>query len=117
MMGFVKRRADQIVHRRIDDNEGLGLAPLRVEHARDQNAGIADQDVELAVAFMQCGTKPRDAVEVGEIERHQGGAAAVFLDLVVELFKAALGSRHRDHMGAGFRQRKRGGIADTARGA
>src|SRR4029077_8417632 len=57
------------------------------------DAGIADQDVELAVALVQRGAKPRDAVEIGEAERHQRGAAAVLPDLVVELLKPALGAR------------------------
>ena len=41
-MGLVERRPDEVVHRRIDDDEGLGLAVLHVEHARHQDAGIAD---------------------------------------------------------------------------
>ena len=40
----VERRADEIVHPGIDDDEGLGLAALHVEHARDQDAGIADDE-------------------------------------------------------------------------
>ena len=39
---LVERRADQIVHAGIDDDEGLGFAALHVEHARHQDAGIAD---------------------------------------------------------------------------
>ena len=42
VMRVVKGRPDQIVHAGIDDDEGLGLAALHVEHARDQDAGIAD---------------------------------------------------------------------------
>ena len=81
------------------------------------DAGIADENVELAVALMQRRAKPGDAVEIGEIERHQGGAAAVLTDLVVEFLEPALRSRHRHDMRAGLRQRARGGIADAARGA
>src|ERR1700716_943933 len=81
------------------------------------NAGIADENVEPAVALMQRRTQPRDAVEVGEIERHQGRSSAVVADLVVEFFQASLRSRHRNHMRAGFSQRARRGIADAARGA
>src|SRR5258708_6228117 len=81
------------------------------------DAGIADEDVEFSVALMQRRAEPGDAVEVGKIERHQGRAAAVFLDLVVELFEAALRSCHCDHMRAGFCERARSGIADAARGA
>ena len=80
-------------------------------------AGIADEDVELAMAFVQRRAEPRDAVEVGEIERHQCGAAAILADIVVEFFKACLRARHRDDMRASFRQRARGGIAEAARRA
>ena len=81
------------------------------------DAGIADENVELAVALMQRGAEPGDAVIVGEVERHQRGAAAVFADLVVEFFQPALRPRHRHDMRAGLGQRPRGGIADAARGA
>src|SRR5437763_12436694 len=69
------------------------------------------------VALMQRGAKPGDAVEIAEVERHQGRAAAVLTDLVVELFEAALRPRHRHDMRTGFCKRARGGIADAARGA
>src|SRR6185369_15550157 len=81
------------------------------------DAGIADENVDLAVAFMQRGAEPRDALEIGEVERHQRGAAAVFADLVVEFFQAALRARDGNDMGAGLCQGARGGIADPARGA
>src|ERR1700724_2153873 len=84
---------------------------------RAGDAGIADQNVEFAVALMQRRAEPGDTVEVGEIERHQSGGSAVLSDLVVELFEPGLGPRHRHHMRAGFCQRPRGGIADAARGA
>jgi hypothetical protein len=42
VMRVVERRTDQIVHAGVDDDEGLGLAALHVKHARDQDAGIAD---------------------------------------------------------------------------
>ena len=81
------------------------------------DAGIADENVELAMAFMQRRGEPDDAVGIGEIERHQRGTAAVLADFVIEFFEAALRSRHRDHMGAGLCQCARSGIADAARGA
>ena len=84
---------------------------------RTGDAGIADKNVELAVALVQRRAEPGDAVVIGEVERHQRGAAAVFADLVVELFQPALRPRHRHHMRAGLCQRARGGIADAARGA
>src|SRR4051812_47341597 len=69
------------------------------------------------MTFVERRAKPGDAFEVGEIERHQRGAAAVAADGVVEFLEAALGARHRDHMGACLCQRARGGVADAARGA
>src|SRR5258708_37526234 len=81
------------------------------------DAGIADENVELAMTLVQRRAEPGDAVEIGEIERHQSGAAAVLADLVIELFEAALRPRHRDNMRAGLGQRACGGIADAARSA
>src|SRR6266852_6996188 len=81
------------------------------------DAGIADEDVELAVAFMQRRAEPGDTVEVGEVERHQGRAPAIFPDLVVEFLEAALGSRNGNNLGAGLGQRTRSRIADAARSA
>src|SRR5579864_1019505 len=84
---------------------------------RTGNAGIADENIELAVALMQRRPEARDAVEIGEVERHESGAAAVFADLVVEFLKATLRSRHRHDVGARLRERARGGIAHAARSA
>src|SRR4051812_7443940 len=81
------------------------------------DAGIADENVDLAVALMQRRAQPRDAVEIGEIERHQRSAAAALADLVVELLKAALRARDGHDMRAGAGQRTGRGIADAARGA
>ena len=41
-MRLVQRGADQIVHRGVDDDEILGVAGLHIDHAGDQDAGIAD---------------------------------------------------------------------------
>src|SRR6266481_1584800 len=85
---------------------------------RAGDAGIADENVELAVAFMQRGAEARDAVEIGEVERHQcGAAAAVLPDLVIELFKPALRPCDRNDMRASLGKRARCGIANAARGA
>ena len=40
--GVVERRADEIVHAGVDDDEGLGLALLHIEDARHEHARIAD---------------------------------------------------------------------------
>src|SRR3984957_6999867 len=81
------------------------------------DAGIADENIELATAVVQRRAKPCDAVGVGQVERHQRGAAAVLSDLVVEFLKPALRARHGDNMRAGFGERARRGVADAARGA
>src|SRR6266849_1073047 len=83
---------------------------------RTGDAGIADENIELAVTFVQRRSKPGNAVEIGQVKRHQRGAAAVLADLVVELFEPALRPRHRNDMRAGFCQRTRRGTADAARG-
>ena len=44
VIGLIKRRPDKIIHRRIRDDEGLGLAALHVDHARHQDTGIADDE-------------------------------------------------------------------------
>ncbi len=80
------------------------------------HARIADENVQLAMTFMQRSSEPGNAIIVDQIKRHQGGAAAVLSDFVVELFKSALRSRHRHDMRAGLCERARGGIADAARG-
>jgi len=73
------------------------------------DAGIADEDVEFAMALMQRSAKPGDAVIVGQVQRHQRGAAAVFADLVIEFFQPALRPRHRHDMRAGPGECPRGG--------
>src|SRR3981189_2669302 len=80
-------------------------------------AGIADENVELAVAVMQRRAKPGDAVEVGEAQRHQRRAATVLSYLVIEFFEPTLRARYRNHMRAGFCESARGGITDAARSA
>src|SRR5258708_19659417 len=65
------------------------------------DTGIANENVELAVALMQRRAKPRDAVEIGEVQWHQRGAAAVLSDLVVELLQSALRARDGHNMRAG----------------
>ena len=82
-----------------------------------EQAGIRHHRIELAEALVERGAEPRDAVEVFQVERHERGGRAGFLDLVVELFQAADRARQRHDMRAGLRQRERGRKADPARGA
>ena len=84
---------------------------------RPEDAGIADQHVEAAVALVERQRQAGDAVAILDVERHQRGAAAGRLDLVVELFQAADGARHRDDMAACLRQLQRQRGANAARGA
>src|SRR5262245_35730678 len=84
---------------------------------RPKNAGIADQHVEPSETLVQREAEPVDALVVLEVEGYEGGRAAQGLDRVVELLESADRARERDDMGAGLRQRERGGVADAARGA
>ena len=43
-MGVVERRADEVVHAGVEDDEGLGRALLDVFDPGDEDAGIADED-------------------------------------------------------------------------
>ena len=84
---------------------------------RAQHAGVAQQHVEPAEAFMQRRTQPVDAGPVGDVERHQGGGAAERLDLVVEGLEPAYGPRHQHAMSAFAGVGQRRGGAQAARGA
>jgi len=70
----------------------------------------------IAITSFHC-FNSGDAVEIGQVKRHQRRSTAVFSDLVVEFFQACLGSRQRHHMRTGLCQCARGGKADAARGA
>ncbi len=41
-MRLVQCGADQVVHRRVDNDEIPGVAVLHIDHAGDEDAGIAD---------------------------------------------------------------------------
>ena len=85
---------------------------------RAEHAGIADQDVELAVALVERGAEPVDAVVVLQVERHERRRAA-----------GGAGSRRRaprapptvrasaTTCAPALGERERGGAADAARGA
>src|SRR5581483_6978330 len=42
VMRFVERGPDEIVHRGMDNDEGLGAIPLNEEHACQKNTGFGD---------------------------------------------------------------------------
>jgi hypothetical protein len=78
------------------------------ERGKDaEHTGISDQDVELAVAFMQRSAQPVDARLILEVERDQCGLAADRADGVVELFQPTDRARDCDDVRAGTRQRTR----------
>ena len=79
--------------------------------------GIADQDVEPAIAFVEGRRQFVDLCEIAQVEGHERGAAATGTNGVVELFEAADRARSQHDMRAfaGKAQRDRG--ADAARGS
>jgi hypothetical protein len=82
---------------------------------RAEDAGVADQYVESAVALGKRAGEPVDRVEVLQIPRHQGGRTAGGANGVIEFFEPANRARDRYDMRARFRQRERGRRADAAR--
>lgn len=87
----------------------------RGNHA--ENAGIGDQNIELAPALVDIGAQRIDGFHVGEIEGNQRRRAANGLDGVVKLLKAADRAGAGDDMRAGLGQFQRREIADAARSA
>src|SRR5437667_7626347 len=80
-------------------------------------SGIADQNVEPAVALVKRRGQFVDLDEIAQVERHQRGAAAGGADPVIGLFEATDRARGQHKLGAlaGEAFRHRG--ADAARGA
>ena len=70
---------------------------------RAEHAGIADQDIELAVALVERRAEPSDAVGSLRSSGTSVAVAAGAADRIVEFLKPAYGARHRDHMRAGLR--------------
>lgn len=81
-----------------------------------QDAGIADQDVELLPPLVDRGPEAVDRLVVGEIDRHKRRLAAGGTDLVIELLEPADGAGDGDHMRAFGRKGPGGEIADAPRG-
>ena len=82
-----------------------------------EQAGIGDEDVELAPALVDRAAEPVDAAHVGEVERHEGRRAARRLDLVVEFLEAADRAGDRDDVRALGGEPLGDVVADAARGA
>ena len=100
----------------ITSSQSLGRHMIE-RRQRSENAGVADEDVEPAIALAQRGGEAVDAGIVLQVERHQRRGAAGGADGVVEFLQPADGARHRDDMRAGLGERQRGRVADAARGA
>ena len=81
------------------------------------NGGIADQDVEPAIALVERRPEPGDALGIPQVERHERRRAAGGADRIVELFEPAHGARDRHDVGAGLRELQRQRGTDAARGA
>ena len=67
---------------------------------RTQNAGIANQNVELAPALEDRRAQPVDGVEIGQIERNERGFAADLADLVIDFLQAAHSAGDQDRVRA-----------------
>ena len=65
MEGVVERRPDQVVHRRVDDQEVLRVAFLHEDHFRDEDAGIADDQPARLEHHLQA--------ELGDVLAHDFG--------------------------------------------
>ena len=75
-MGLVQGRADQIVHRGIDDDEVLAVAVLHMDHARHQDAGIAD-DQPARLEHQRAAEIVRDALDHRGIGVRRGRRRAI----------------------------------------
>ena len=84
-----------------------------------EHRGIADEDIEAAVALMQRGAQLVDQFALAKVERHQHGgiAAAGGADFIVCFFEAAGGARHQNEPRAFGGEALRHRAADAARGA
>jgi hypothetical protein len=65
---------------------------------RPEDAGVADEHVELAPALVDGGAQGIDLVVGLEVEREQRGAAATGPYLVVDLLERAGGAADQDQM-------------------
>ena len=105
-MRVVKRRAHQIVHGRVDNDEGFGLAPLHEKDARHENAGVAgDQpsrlEDQLAVERRKpCLDNLRIALRVIALRifprRVRNAETAAEIDMIEGM---AVGAQHADKIG------------------
>ena len=81
-----------------------------------EDAGIADQNVELLPAFENGGTETANCRKVLDVGGHERGRTAQGLYLIIKLFEAALGAGDGDDVGALLCQGQGDGAAKSARG-
>src|SRR5690606_17348442 len=84
---------------------------------RPKDAGIADQDVELAPALVQGGAERIELVAVAKIELEQRRRAADFPHLVVDLLERTLGAGEQHDVCALAGKSEGHGTPDSSRGA
>src|SRR5690606_3215533 len=99
----------EIVHRRIDDDEGLARAGLAIEHAREQHARLthdrpAGFERELQAAALEILSKPRGVVcdrgsRVGGLIGNAETAAEIELRDLQAVFAQAFDQREYEFEG------------------
>ena len=90
---------------------------MRQRRHRAEHTGIAEKGVEPAPALIDRGAEAIERCEIFQIERNERGAAAGFLDFVVDIFEPADRARDEDDMRAGSRERLGRRLPDAARRA
>jgi hypothetical protein len=83
---------------------------------RPEDAGVADQDVELLPALIDRGPERVDLVEPFEVQGEERGAAASPADLVVQLLQRAGGAPDQDQVRTLLCVGESDSPADAARG-
>ena len=84
---------------------------------RPEQAGVADENIELAPALEDRGAEPVERRKIGDVAGNERRLAAERADFVIQRFERALGAGQGDDMGAAARQLQRNGAADAARRA
>ena len=81
-----------------------------------EDAGIADQNIELLPAFENGSTQAVDCRKVLDVGGHERGRTTQGLYLIIKLFEAALGAGKGDDVSALLCQGQGDGAAKSARG-
>ncbi len=99
----------------------MTVVPILVGHPRDQrvarDAGVVDQDVQLAALFDHRVDDLLHAGRVGHVAGIDLGRAAGGADRVGRLGQLVDAASDAGHVGAGAGQRQRDRASDAARGA